>query len=97
MEWEGQGTERVWFSNCCQSMTHTLTLPWPSHPQMSADYDHLSLLQKVEVFEHTLESTLGDDLAKVLWLKSPNSEVYRWGRWTHTHVMTCSMRLHDVR
>ena len=42
---------------------------------MSADYDRLSLLQKVEVFEHALESTRGDDLAKVLWLKSPNSEV----------------------
>ena len=52
--------------------------PSPSPPpplQMSADYDRLSLLQKVEVFEHALESTRGDDLAKVLWLKSPNSEV----------------------
>ena len=47
----------------------------PLHWQMSADYDRLSLLQKVEVFEHALESTRGDDLAKVLWLKSPNSEV----------------------
>ena len=54
--------------------------PSPSPPpllQMSADYDRLSLLQKVEVFEHALESTRGDDLAKVLWLKSPNSEVDR--------------------
>ena len=67
--------EGVWFSNCCQCMTHTFTLFCPSRPQMSADYDRLSLLQKVEVFEHALESTRGDDLAKVLWLKSPNSEV----------------------
>ena len=61
------------------SSVHTpppsLPLPSPPHLQMSADYDRLSLLQKVEVFEHALESTRGDDLAKVLWLKSPNSEV----------------------
>ena len=42
---------------------------------MTSDYDKLSLLQKVEVFEHGLDNTTGDDLAKVLWLKSPNSEV----------------------
>ena len=46
-----------------------------SFSQMTSDYDKLSLLQKVEVFEHGLNNTNGDDLAKVLWLKSPNSEV----------------------
>ena len=43
--------------------------------QMAAGYDHLTLMQKVEVFEHALSNTNGDDLAKVLWLKSPSSEV----------------------
>lgn len=43
--------------------------------QMAQDYDHLTLMQKVEVFEHALEHTQGDDLAKLLWLKSPSSEV----------------------
>ncbi|UYV65260.1 mtor [Cordylochernes scorpioides] len=43
---------------------------------MAPDYDHLTLMQKVEVFEHALETTNGDDLAKLLWLKSPNSEVW---------------------
>ncbi len=42
---------------------------------MSSDYEHLMLMQKVEVFEQAIESTSGDDLAKVLWLKSPSSEV----------------------
>ena len=42
---------------------------------MSSDYDHLTLMQKVEVFEQAIDSTSGDDLAKVLWLKSPSSEV----------------------
>lgn len=43
--------------------------------QMAPDYDHLTLMQKVEVFEHALSNTNGDDLAKLLWLKSPSSEV----------------------
>ena len=42
---------------------------------MAPDYDHLSLMQKVEVFEHAINNTAGDDLAKLLWLKSPTSEV----------------------
>jgi len=43
---------------------------------MAADYDHLPLMNKVEVFEHSLENTAGDDLAKLLLLKSPSSEVW---------------------
>lgn len=45
--------------------------------QMAPDYDHLTLMEKVEVFEHAVNNTAGDDLAKLLWLKSPSSEV-RW-------------------
>jgi len=44
--------------------------------QMAPDYDHLTLMQKVEVFEHAVNNTAGDDLAKLLWLKSPSSEVW---------------------
>eukprot|EP00300_Choanocystis_sp_HF-7_P014320 c18647_g1_i1.p1 GENE.c18647_g1_i1~~c18647_g1_i1.p1 ORF type:complete len:738 (-),score=200.72 c18647_g1_i1:144-2357(-) len=44
--------------------------------QMAPDYDNLMLIQKVEVFEYALESTTGQDLCKVLWLKSKNSEVW---------------------
>ena len=47
---------------------------------MAPDYDHLTLMQKVEVFEHALSNTNGDDLAKLLWLKSPSSEVSRCKR-----------------
>ena len=42
--------------------------------RMAPDYDHLPLMKKVEVFEHSLELTQGDDLAKLLLLKSPSSE-----------------------
>lgn len=45
--------------------------------QMAPDYDHLTLMEKVEVFEHAVNNTAGDDLAKLLWLKSPSSEVRR--------------------
>jgi len=34
--------------------------------RMTPDYDHLPLMNKVEVFEHSLEHTQGDDLAKLL-------------------------------
>lgn len=45
---------------------------------MAPDYDHLTLMEKVEVFEHAVNNTAGDDLAKLLWLKSPSSEVRHW-------------------
>merc|ERR1719411_941366 len=44
--------------------------------RMAPDYDHLPLMNKVEVFEHSLDNTTGDDLAKLLLLKSPSSEVW---------------------
>ena len=44
--------------------------------KMAPDYEHLPLINKVEVFEHSLEQTAGDDLAKLLLLKSPSSEVW---------------------
>jgi len=31
---------------------------------------------KVEIFRYILENTKGEDLQKVLWLKSPNSETW---------------------
>eukprot|EP00731_Ephydatia_muelleri_P014310 Em0008g30a len=56
--------------------------------QTSPDYDHLMLLQKVEVFEHAIESTTsGDDLARVLWLKSPSSEVWFDRRTNYTRSL----------
>ena len=43
---------------------------------MAPEYSSLCLIQKVEVFEYALSMTTGQDLAKVLWLKSPNAEVW---------------------
>lgn len=55
--------------------------------QMAPDYDALTLLQKVEVFEYALENTAGQDLYKVLWLKSENSEVWLDRRTNYTRSL----------
>ena len=55
--------------------------------QMAPHYDHLTLMQKVEVFEHALENTKGDDLAKILWYKSPSSEVWFDRRTNYTRSL----------
>jgi hypothetical protein len=43
---------------------------------MAPDYENLTLIQKMEVFQCALDNTNGNDLYKVLWLKSKNSEVH---------------------
>lgn len=55
--------------------------------KMAPDYDHLTLLQKVEVFEYALQQTKGNDLAKLLWLKSPSSEVWFDRRTNYTRSL----------
>ncbi|CAH0563403.1 unnamed protein product [Brassicogethes aeneus] len=55
--------------------------------RMAPDYDHLTVMQKVEVFEHALETTHGDDLARLLWLKSPSSEVWFDRRTNYTRSL----------
>ena len=44
---------------------------------LAPDYDHLMVIQKVEVFEHALESTSGEDLHKV---RRPRAGGWNWGR-----------------
>ncbi|XP_006461841.1 hypothetical protein AGABI2DRAFT_151460 [Agaricus bisporus var. bisporus H97] len=55
--------------------------------QMAPDYENLTLLQKVEVFEYALENTTGQDLYRVLWLKSTNSEHWLERRATYTRSL----------
>lgn len=54
---------------------------------MAPDYENLTLLQKVEVFEYALENTTGQDLYRVLWLKSTNSEHWLERRATYTRSL----------
>jgi len=51
---------------------------------MAPDYDGLTVIQKVEVFEHALDSTSGEDLHRVLWLKSRSSEAWLDKRTQYT-------------
>ncbi|XP_041013717.1 serine/threonine-protein kinase TOR-like isoform X1 [Juglans microcarpa x Juglans regia] len=51
------------------------------------DYDHLPLVAKVEVFDYALETTEGNDLARVLWLKSRTSEVWLERRTNYTRSL----------
>ncbi|XP_052743299.1 serine/threonine-protein kinase Tor [Bicyclus anynana] len=44
--------------------------------RMASDYQKLMLKHKVEVFEYTLSQTPGNDLSRLLWLKSPSAEVW---------------------
>ncbi|XP_076934497.1 serine/threonine-protein kinase TOR-like [Bidens hawaiensis] len=48
---------------------------------------HLPLVAKVEVFEYALDSTEGNDLARVLWLKSRTSEVWLDRRTNYTRSL----------
>ena len=44
----------------------------------------LLFVQQVEVFQYALDSTSGEDLHRVLWLKSRNSEVWLDRRTNYT-------------
>ncbi|XP_019226683.1 PREDICTED: serine/threonine-protein kinase TOR isoform X1 [Nicotiana attenuata] len=51
------------------------------------DYDNLPLIAKVEVFEYALQNTEGNDLSRVLWLKSRTSEVWLDRRTNYTRSL----------
>ncbi|GAB2218009.1 hypothetical protein Droror1_Dr00001224 [Drosera rotundifolia] len=51
------------------------------------NYDHLPLMAKVEAFEEALENTEGDDISRVLWLKSRTSEVWLSRRTNYTRSL----------
>jgi FKBP12-rapamycin complex-associated protein len=42
----------------------------------SPNYEQLTTIQKLEIFEFILNNTSGQDLYKVMWLSSENSEVW---------------------
>lgn len=57
---------------------------------MAPDYEILTLLQKVEVFEYALDNTTGQDLYRMLWLRSVNSEAWLDRRATYTRSLAVS-------
>ena len=55
--------------------------------QMAPDYLLLTNMQKVQVFEYALSRTTGQDIAKVLWLKSANCETWLDRRTNYTRSL----------
>ena len=86
-----------WLPNC--DTLHVLIKDWREKKKilltieskimmrMAPALDKLNVLQKTEVFEHALNHTQGDDLAKLLWLKSPSSEVWFHRRTNFTRSL----------
>lgn len=54
---------------------------------MSNSYEHLTLMQKVEVFQYALDNTMGQDLYRILWLKSKASEAWLDRRTNYTRSL----------
>lgn len=55
--------------------------------QMAPDYDSLAHLQKIEIFTYALDNTRGQDLYRVLWLKSRSSEAWLDRRTQYTRSL----------
>jgi hypothetical protein len=50
-------------------------------------YNNLTNIQKLEIFEYALMRTEGEDLAKILWLKSDTSEIWLQRRTNYTRSL----------
>jgi FKBP12-rapamycin complex-associated protein len=55
--------------------------------QMFENHESCPLLNKVEIFRYAQNHTLGEDLQRVLWLKSANSEVWLERRTNYTRSL----------
>ena len=55
--------------------------------ERSTHYDTHTLIQKVEMFQHAIDATEGDDINHMLWLKSHNSEVWLERRLSYIRSM----------
>ncbi|KZV98444.1 phosphatidylinositol 3-kinase [Exidia glandulosa HHB12029] len=61
--------------------------------QMAPEYDCLTLMQKIEVFEHAMTSTTGMDLYRILWLKSTSASDWLSRRTTYTRSLALTSML----
>lgn len=52
-----------------------------------SNYSVLPVINKVEIFRHILSETRGEDLKQILWLKSPNSEIWLERRTNFTRSL----------
>ncbi|KAI8458016.1 atypical/PIKK/FRAP protein kinase [Phakopsora pachyrhizi] len=73
---ENTDTLHVLIKNYRESRKILLNIEARLMQQMAIDHERLCLTQKVEVFEYAMDNTTGQDLYRVLWLKSRNSEAW---------------------
>lgn len=55
--------------------------------KLAPDYDHLTPIHKVQIFEMAIESTTGNDLAEILWHKSLTAEKWLERRTNYTRSL----------
>ena len=63
---------------------------------MAPDYEIVTLMQKVEVFEYALDNTTGQDLYRSLWLKSKSSEHWLERRATYTRSLAVNSMIGHI-
>lgn len=55
--------------------------------KLAPDYEHLTPIQKVQIFEMAIENSSGDDLAKILWHKSLTADKWLERRTNYTRSL----------
>ncbi len=55
--------------------------------KLAPDYEHLTPIQKVQIFELAIKNSCGDDLAKILWHKSLTAEKWLERRTNYTRSL----------
>jgi FKBP12-rapamycin complex-associated protein len=55
--------------------------------KLAPDYEHLTQMQKVQIFEMAIESSEGNDLAEILWHKSLTAEKWLERRTNYTRSL----------
>ncbi|KAJ1919293.1 phosphatidylinositol kinase- protein kinase tor1 [Mycoemilia scoparia] len=51
------------------------------------DIEHCTIIQRIEGFEHVMETTEGMDLCKTMWYRSPSAEVWLERRTNYTRSL----------
>ena len=62
-------------------------IDWQLMDSFCSHFETCPLPNKVEIFRHALDKTLGEDLKVVLWVKSQNSEVWLERRTNYTRSL----------
>ena len=90
-----------WVSNC--DTLHTLIKEYRINNKITTNielklmksmcetFEMCCLLNKIEIFHHAMDNTLGLDIYRILWLKSNNSEIWleRRTNYTRSHAVMC--------